>query len=153
MEKKDARRKRRTKEDILLLLQKRRNEFLSYAYVGDPEVMMSLFPDCDFNRYPDYFGKIQASVFNDPKVIKDYGKKLKELRTQMNCTLQCVADYIGIDYQALFEIEEGRRKKIDRSRLLLLCAFYQRPPEVLLGLSDDMKEPMQFFSSSSRDRA
>lgn len=153
MEKKDARRKRRAEGDLRPLLQKRRNEFFSYAYVGDPEVMMSLFPDCDFKRYPDYFGKIQASVFNDPKVIKDYGKKLKELRTKMNCTLQCVADYIGIDYQALFEIEEGKRKKIDRSRLLLLCAFYQRPPEVLLGLSDDMKEPMQFFSSSSRDRA
>ena len=153
MEKKDARRKRRAEEDLLPLLQKRRNEFLSYAYVGDPEVMMSLFPNCDFEREPDYFDRIQASVFNDPKVIKDYGIKLKELRTKMNCTLQCVADYIGIDYQALFEIEKGKRKKIDRSRLLLLCAFYQRPPEVLLGLSDDMKEPMQFFSSSSRDRA
>lgn len=153
MEKKDARRKRRAEGDLRPLLQKRQNEFFSYAYVGDPEVMMSLFPDCDFKRYPDYFGKIQDSVFNDPKVIKDYGKKLKELRTQMNYTLQCVADYIGIDYQALFEIEEGRRKKIDRSRLLLLCAFYQRPPEVLLGLSDDMKEPMQFFNFPSRDRA
>lgn len=153
MEKKDARRKRRAEEDLLPLLQKRRNEFLSYAYVGNPEVMMSLFPDCDFRIIPNYFNKIPTSVFNDPKVIKDYGKKLKELRTKMNCTLQCVADYIGIDYQALFEIEEGKRKKIDRSRLLLLCAFYQRPPEVLLGLSDDMKEPMQFLSRSSQDRA
>lgn len=153
MEKKDARRKRRAEEDLLPLLQKRRNGFLSYAYVGNPEVMMSLFPDCDFRIIPNYFDKIPTSVFNDPKVIKDYGKKLKELRTKMNCALQCVADYIGIDYQALFEIEEGKRKKIDRSRLLLLCAFYQRPPEVLLGLSDDMKEPMQSFSRSSRGRA
>ena len=45
MEKKDARRKRRAEEDLLPLLQKRRNGFLSYAYVGNPEVMMSLFPD------------------------------------------------------------------------------------------------------------
>ena len=87
MEKKDARRKRRAEEDLLPLLQKRRNEFLSYAYVGNPEVMMSLFPDCDFKIIPNYFDKIPTSVFNDPKVIKDYGKKLKELRTKMNCTL------------------------------------------------------------------
>ena len=53
MEKKDARRKRRAEEDLLPLLQKRRNGFLSYAYVGNPEVMMSLFPDCDFRIIPN----------------------------------------------------------------------------------------------------
>lgn len=77
MEKKDARSKRRAEEDLLPLLQKRRNGFLSYAYVGNPEVMMSLFPDCDFRIIPNYFDKIPTSVFNDQRSSKTMAKSSK----------------------------------------------------------------------------
>lgn len=148
MEKKDARRKRRAEGDLLPLLRKRRNEFSDYAYAGDPKLMIELFPEMGLTEDSDYFKKIPPSTFDAKNIIEQYGKRLRELRTERGCSLQRVADYIGVDFQAISQVEKGVRKKISRNRLLLLCAFFQCSPEVLLGLEPNTTRVELFFDLS-----
>ena len=153
MEKKDARRKRRAEGDLLPLLRKRRNEFSDYAYAGDPKLMIELFPEMGLTEDSDYFKKIPPSTFDAKNIIEQYGKRLRELRTERGCSLQRVADYIGVDFQAISQVEKGVRKKISRNRLLLLCAFFRCSPEVVLGLEPNTTRVELFFDRQSRDRA
>lgn len=150
---KDARRKRRAEGDLRPLLRKRRNEFFDYAYAGDPKLMIELFPEMELSEDSDYFKKIPPSTFDDKDIIEQYGKKLRELRTERGCSLQRVADYIGVDFQATSQVEKGVRKKISRNHLLLLCAFFQCSPEALLGLEPNTTRVELFFDRQSRDRA
>ena len=108
---KDARRKRRAEGDLRPLLRKRRNEFFDYAYAGDPKLMIERFPEMELTEDSDYFKKIPPSTFDDKNIIEQYGKKLRELRTERGCSLQRVADYIGVDFQAISQVEKGVRKK------------------------------------------
>lgn len=90
--------------------------------------MIELFPEMGLTEDSDYFKKIPPSTFDDKDIIEQYGKKLRELRTERGCSLQRVADYIGVDFQAISQVEKGVRKKISRNRLLLLCAFFRCSP-------------------------
>ena len=150
---KDARRKRRAEGDLRPLLRKRRNEFFDYAYAGDPKLMIERFPEMELTEDSDYFKKIPPSTFDDKNIIEQYGKKLRELRTERGCSLQRVADYIGVDFQAISQVEKGVRKKISRNPLLLLCAFFRCSPEVVLGLKPNTTRVELFFDRQSRDRA
>lgn len=115
--------------------------------------MIELFPEMGLTEDSDYFKKIPPSTFDAKNIIEQYGKRLRELRTERGCSLQRVADYIGVDFQAISQVEKGVRKKISRNRLLLLCAFFQCSPEVLLGLEPNTTRVELFFDRQSRDRA
>lgn len=115
--------------------------------------MIERFPEMELTEDSDYFKKIPPSTFDDKNIIEQYGKKLRELRTERGCSLQRVADYIGVDFQATSQVEKGVRKKISRNRLLLLCAFFRCSPEVVLGLEPNTTRVELFFDRQSRDRA
>lgn len=115
--------------------------------------MIERFPEMELTEDSDYFKKIPPSTFDDKNIIEQYGKKLRELRTERGCSLQRVADYIGVNFQAISQVEKGVRKKISRNRLLLLCAFFRCSPEVVLGLEPNTTRVELFFDRQSRDRA
>lgn len=85
--------------------------------------MIERFPEMELTEDSDYFKKIPPSTFDDKNIIEQYGKKLRELRTERGCSLQRVADYIGVDFQAISQVEKGVRKKISRNRSLAVVCF------------------------------
>lgn len=73
--------------------------------------MIELFPEMELTEDSDYFKKIPPSTFDDKNIIEQYGKKLRELRTERGCSLQRVADYIGVDFQAISQVEKVSVRK------------------------------------------
>ena len=79
---------------------------------------------------------IPDEAFEDSEIAKKYGEKLRELREEQRLSLEDVANYSGLSIQNIQLIEAGKRKRIDRCRLLLFCGVYQVPPEYLLGFME-----------------
>lgn len=50
--------------------------------------MIERFPEMELTEDSDYFKKIPPSTFDDKNIIEQYGKKLRELRTERGCSLQ-----------------------------------------------------------------
>ena len=49
--------------------------------------MIERFPEMELTEDSDYFKKIPPSTFDDKNIIEQYGKKLRELRTERGCYL------------------------------------------------------------------
>lgn len=88
------------------------------------------YRDCYFQS------TIPDEAFENSEIAKEYGKKLRELREEQGYSLENIADYSGLSIQNIQLIETGKRKRIDRNRLLLFCGVYQVPPEYLLGFME-----------------
>ena len=83
-----------------------------------------------------YFQTGLDEKFENSEVAKKYGEKLRELRKKRNYSLEDVSKNTGLSIQNIQLIETGKRKRIDRNRLLLFCGFYQVPPEDMLGFPE-----------------
>lgn len=152
---KRAGRKRRTSADLLPILESRKNEFQDWCYAGNPETMRMIIPD--FDKQMKVFEKLSFHIpdekFCDPLTIKVYGENLRKARKGKGFTRKEVVSVLSIHDQNLAEIEDGKRKEIDRDILLLLCGTYHQRPEVLMGMEPFGKDPMDFFEGNESEKA
>ena len=147
--------RRRASGDLFPILEQRKNEFQSWCYAGRPEVMRRIIPD--FDTQMEIFEKLSFCIpeekFRDPVTIKEYGKNLRKAREDKGFTRKDVVSKLKICGQNLAEIEDGKRKEIDRDLLLLLCGIYHKCPEVLLGMEPFAKDPLDFFAENESEKA
>lgn len=105
------------------------------------------YRDCYFQS------TIPNEAFENSEIAKKYGEKLRELREEQGYSLENIADYSGLSIQNIQLIETGKRKRIDRNRLLLFCGVYQVPPEYLLGFMEFKGTmPIEYMTKVTRTK-
>ena len=102
----------------------------------------------------DYLDRIPEEDFHNAEIIKAYGKNVSDLRSKEGYTLEGLAEQIDIQFQALHQIEQGKRKKIDKNILKMLCGVFHMFPEELMGIAaPENRFPMEFYSELDAKKA
>lgn len=108
-------------------------------------------------------GLIQKQFFHIPYggpefTPKQYGERIRELRTKMKMTQEEVAIHLGTTKQTISNIENGKGEEIDINRTLDFVCLFKCTAAYLLGHTDNPKEveadagdiPFEFFDESTR---
>lgn len=68
--------------------------------------------------------------------MENIGKRIKELRKEMDCTQNKLADVLGITQDSISLWENGKRIP-DTQYIVALAQFFDVTSDYLLGLSND----------------
>ena len=69
--------------------------------------------------------------------MENIGKRIRELRKEMDCTQSKLADVLGVTQDSISLWENGKRIP-DTQYIITLAKFFNVTSDYLLGLSDDV---------------
>ena len=69
--------------------------------------------------------------------MENIGKRIRELRKEMDCTQSKLADVLGVTQDSISLWENGKRIP-DTQYIITLAKFFDVTSDYLLGLSDDL---------------
>lgn len=69
------------------------------------------------------------------------GKRIRELRTKLNMTLDDVAKHLGVGRQAVYKYEQGTVTNIPLENLEKMASLFRTTPGYLAGWTDSSNPP------------